>query len=93
MLEADPLVGLFFSGHVSTLLFRVAGDSEGGSHVERIEEIAAELERLAGELNDVAMSLISEAIATGAGERPALEKTISQARRTVDKAVHQLRRA
>jgi len=61
--------------------------------VERIEEIAAELERLAGELNDVAMSLISEAIATGAGERPALEKTVSQARRAVDKAVHQLRRA
>jgi hypothetical protein len=60
--------------------------------MERIEEIVMELERIAEELNDVAMALLAEAIASGAGERPALEKRVSQARRTVDKAVQQLRR-
>lgn len=60
--------------------------------MDRIEEIAAELERLSGELNDLAMSILAEAIDAGATQRPQLEKTVSQARRTVDKAVHQLRR-
>lgn len=60
--------------------------------MDRIDEIVAELERLSGELNDVAMALLAEAIDAGASERPPLEKAVSQARRTVDKAVHQLRR-
>ncbi len=60
--------------------------------MDRIDRIADELERLAEELNDVAMSLLSEAIAAGESVRPDLEKRVSQARRTVVKAAHQLRR-
>ena len=58
---------------------------------ENIESIAGRLELLSEELNDLAMSLVSEAIAEGKGERPETEKRISRARRTVDRAVAQLR--
>jgi len=37
------------------------------------------------------MAWISEAIRQGGKERPPLEKKISQARRSVDKAIHLLR--
>ncbi len=56
-----------------------------------IDEIISDLERTSEALNDVAMSLITEAIRNGEMERPPLEKKVSQARRAVDKALHILR--
>lgn len=56
-----------------------------------IESIAARLEALSEELNDLAMSLVSDALERGAKDRPEVEKRISRARRTVDRAAGQLR--
>lgn len=56
-----------------------------------IDRIAGELERLGEELNEVAMRILSEAIEAGGGSRPDTEKRVSQARRSVEKAVHHLR--
>lgn len=56
-----------------------------------IESIVGRLEALGEELNDLAMSLVAEAIAEGKGERPEAEKRVSRARRTVDRAAAQLR--
>ncbi|CAB4367463.1 MAG: hypothetical protein F2916_01285 [Actinobacteria bacterium] len=56
-----------------------------------IESIISDLEQASEALNDAAMALISEAIRQGGKERPPLEKKISQARRSVDKAIHLLR--
>lgn len=58
-----------------------------------IESIAARLEALSEELNDLAMSLVSDALERGARDRPEAEKRISRTRRTVDRAVGQLRGA
>ena len=56
-----------------------------------IEEIISDLERASEALNDAAMSLITEAIRNGEKDRPLLEKKVSQARRSVDKALYILR--
>ena len=56
-----------------------------------IEEIISDLERVSESLNDAAMSLITEAIRNGEKERPPLEKKVSQARRSFDKALYILR--
>ena len=61
-----------------------------GKLMDSIEIIVDRLTTIAEELNDVAMSILSEAIADGNRERPALEKKVSQARRSVEKAIHQL---
>ena len=60
-------------------------------HEEAIERLAAELERIAEELNDVSMSILADAIGAGSTERPATEKKVSQARRAVEKALGHLR--
>lgn len=57
---------------------------------EEISRIVGELEAIAGSLNDVSMALLSDAIARRSGERPALEKKVSQARRAVEKAINHL---
>lgn len=59
--------------------------------MDEMTRLADELERIAGELNDLAMSLLAAAIDEGASHRPADEKRVSQARRSVEKAVHHLR--
>ncbi|CAB4592393.1 unannotated protein [freshwater metagenome] len=59
--------------------------------MDEIERIASELEQLSLDLNDVAMSLLAEAIRDKTGERPLTEKSVSQARRAVEKALHHLR--
>jgi hypothetical protein len=56
-----------------------------------IEDIISDLERVSEALNDAAMSLITSAIRQGENERPPLEKKVSQARRSVDKALFILR--
>ena len=56
-----------------------------------IDAIISDLERASEAFNDAAMSLITGAIRTGEKERPPLEKKVSQARRSVDKALFILR--
>lgn len=56
-----------------------------------VVEIAEELASLAERLNEVAMALLGRAIEEGTGERPELERRVSKARRTVERAVGQLR--
>ena len=54
------------------------------------ETIALELQTIAEELNDLSMRLLSDAIEAGLTMRPAGEKSVSQARRAVEKAIHHL---
>jgi len=58
-----------------------------------VSDIAAELSALAERLNDAAMTVLADAIESGESERPDLERRISRARRTVERAAHQLRGA
>jgi ElaB/YqjD/DUF883 family membrane-anchored ribosome-binding protein len=60
--------------------------------VDDLESITSQLEEIAERLNDVAMSIISEAIENGETVRPPLEKQVSQARRAVEKAIQHLQR-
>ncbi len=59
---------------------------------DRLEALADRLEVISGELGDLAIEELREAIADRAARRPESERRISQARRAVDKAVHLLRR-
>jgi hypothetical protein len=59
--------------------------------MEDLESIISQLEDISERLNDVAMSIISDAIEQGQTVRPAVEKRVSQARRAVDKAVMHLK--
>ena len=59
--------------------------------MDDLETIISQLEDISERLNDVAMSIISDAIEQGQRERPAVEKRVSQARRSVDKAVMHLK--
>lgn len=59
--------------------------------MDDIELITSQLEDIAERLNDVAMSIISEAIENGETSRPPIEKRVSQARRAVEKAVQHLK--
>lgn len=59
--------------------------------MNEIEMIISRLEEISERLNDVAMGIISDAIEQGQTARPPLEKRVSQARRAVDKAIHNLR--
>jgi hypothetical protein len=56
-----------------------------------IDAIISDLERASEALNDAAMSLLTGAIRDGEKERPPLEKKVSQARHSVDKALFILR--
>lgn len=58
--------------------------------MEQIDSIIADLESIEERLMELSMSVLSEAIESGVTERPQMEKRISQARRTVAKAKHQL---
>ena len=62
-----------------------------GGAMSDLEDIISDLERVSEALNDAAMSLITSAIRQGEKERPPLEKKVSQARRSVDKALFILR--
>lgn len=61
--------------------------------MNELDRLVGELETLHEALNDLAMSLLSEAIDNGETSRPAAEKRVSQARRSVAKAIEQLRGA
>lgn len=58
--------------------------------MDAIDNIVEKLTSISEELNDLAMSILSEAITEGQRVRPDTEKKVSQARRAVDKAIHHL---
>jgi hypothetical protein len=58
--------------------------SDPGAIADRLESIVADLDELA-------FDRLREAMADGARTRPASDKTITQARRAIEKAAHLLR--
>lgn len=54
---------------------------------ERLDEIAADLREVLSRLDDVQFDVLREASARRQG-RPAIDKTLSQARRSIEKAIH-----
>jgi hypothetical protein len=54
--------------------------------MSRFEVLAARLRDIADELDGVALDVLTEAVADGATERPPEDRTITQARRAVEKA-------
>ena len=57
--------------------------------IERLNDIASRLRDAASSLDDVMFDVLREASSKREG-RPAIDKTLSQARRAIDKAVHLL---
>jgi hypothetical protein len=57
---------------------------------EQFDEIVSQLESISETLGEMTFDLLREAVASGSGQRPAEEKTITQARRAIDKAIHLL---
>jgi len=60
--------------------------------MSRYREVAARLQEVAGELDDMSLDLLHEAAADGATKRPDADKALTQARRAVEKAVALLER-
>jgi hypothetical protein len=54
--------------------------------VSEFAELAARLRDIADQLDDVALDVLNRAVADGASARPAEDKTLTQARRAVEKA-------
>jgi hypothetical protein len=59
--------------------------------VTRYGDLADQLETIGGELDEASFDLLQQAVADGATARPAADKTLTQARRAVEKAVALLR--
>ena len=59
--------------------------------VSRYEELAERLEAIGDELDELSFDLLQQAVADGATERPAADRTLTQARRAVEKAAGLLR--
>ena len=58
---------------------------------DRFDDIADRLDAIAEDLAECAMSELSSAIRRGEQKRPAVERSLTQARRAVEKATHLLR--
>ena len=58
---------------------------------ERFDDIADRLDAIADELADTALTELSSAIRRGDQKRPAAERSLTQARRAIEKATHLLR--
>ena len=56
----------------------------------KTDDIRLQLENIAEELADLALVVLRQAIEEGAQKRPASEKTLTQARRAVEKAARLL---
>lgn len=65
-------------------LGRVTGD---------LDVLAARLDDIVAELDDLAFTALRAAASDGAGRRPEIDKRLTQARRAVEKAAHLLRGA
>lgn len=59
-------------------------------HINRLEEIRQQLVTIGDELEDLGLDVLRQAVDDGATSRPPLERTISTARRAVDKAARTL---
>ena len=57
----------------------------------RYGDLAEQLEAIVAELDEVSFDLLQQAVADGATSRPAADKTLTQARRAVEKAAALLR--
>jgi hypothetical protein len=57
----------------------------------RYEDLAERLEAIGEELDELSFDLLQAAVADGATQRPAADRTLTQARRAVEKAVQLLR--
>ena len=60
--------------------------------MSRYGDLADQLEAIGAELDEVSFDLLQQAVADGATARPAADKTLTQARRAVEKAAGLLRR-
>lgn len=58
---------------------------------DSFESLAARLDEISEEIADVALAELSSAVRRGEQKRPAAERTLTQARRAVEKAAHLLR--
>ena len=58
---------------------------------EHFDDIADRLDAIAEELAETALSELSSAIRRGEQKRPAAERSLTQARRAIEKATHLLR--
>ncbi len=58
---------------------------------EDIERLADRLESIVEDLDELAFDRLREAASDGATQRPALDKELTRARRSVEKAAHILR--
>ena len=58
---------------------------------DRFDDIADRLDAIAEDLAECAMSELSSAIRRGEQKRPAVERSLTHARRAVEKATHLLR--
>jgi hypothetical protein len=61
--------------------------------VSRYDALVERLEAIGAELDDLSFDVLQEAVAGGATQRPAADKTLTQARRAVEKAAQLLRQA
>ena len=57
----------------------------------RYEDLVERLEAIGAELDELSFDLLQEAVADGATQRPAADRTLTQARRAVEKAAGLLR--
>ena len=57
-----------------------------------IDELSSQLQRISEELADKALDVLKQAHRAGESKRPEVERTLTQARRAVEKAVNLLGR-
>jgi hypothetical protein len=58
---------------------------------ERVDDLAGRLDEVGEEIADLAIDAIKAALRSGSEGRPVAERTLTQARRAVEKAAHLLR--
>ena len=59
--------------------------------MSRYDDLAEQLEAIGAELDELSFDVLQEAVAEGATQRPPVDKTLTQARRAVEKAAQLLR--
>ena len=59
--------------------------------MSRYDDLAERLEAIVGELDELSFDLLQQAVADGATQRPAADRSLTQARRAVEKAAALLR--
>ena len=60
---------------------------------EKLEDLQIRLQNISEEIGDLSITLLQDALESGASQRPALDKTLSRVRRSVDKAASLLESA